>query len=41
MDGAPGWQSTNNPNNPNDKVLVSAHYEPNDVPVFKGLRAEE
>lgn len=38
-DGAPGWQSTNNPNNPNDKVLVSAHYEPSEVPVFKGLRA--
>lgn len=38
-DGAPGWQSANNPNNPNDKKLVSAHYRPNAVPEFKGLRA--
>lgn len=38
-DGAPGWQSANNPNNPNDKKLTSAHYRPNNIPVFKGLRA--
>jgi hypothetical protein len=38
-DGAPGWQSANNPNNPNDKILVNAHYAPTVVPVFKGLKA--
>jgi len=38
-DGAPGWQSANNPNNPNDKKITSAHYAPPVVPVFKGLRA--
>lgn len=38
-DGAPGWQNANNPNNPNDKKLASAHYKPPVVPMFKGLRA--
>jgi hypothetical protein len=38
-DGAPGWESANNPNNPDDKKITSAHYEPPVVPVFKGLVA--
>lgn len=38
-DGAPGWQNANNPNNPNDRKIVSAHYRPPVVPYFKGLKA--
>lgn len=38
-DGAPGWANANNPNNPNDKKLANAHYRPQNVPVFTGLRA--
>ncbi|MGK0367436.1 MAG: hypothetical protein ACI9QD_000571 [Thermoproteota archaeon] len=38
-DGAPGWVSANNPNNPNDLKLANAHYNPPNVPVFRGLKA--
>lgn len=38
-DGARGWANANNPNNPNDKKITSAHYKPPVVPIFKGLRA--
>ena len=38
-DGAPGWKNANNPNNPKDKILANAHYRPQTVPIFKGLKA--
>lgn len=38
-DGAPGWENANNPNNPNDLKITSAHYEPPNVPVFIGNKA--
>jgi cell migration-inducing and hyaluronan-binding protein len=38
-DGAPGWESANNPNNPKDRKIASAHYAPPFVPVFKGNSA--
>lgn len=38
-DGAPGWQSTGNPNNPHDRVLESVYYKPSVVPLFDGLVA--
>lgn len=38
-DGAPGWLNANNPNNPQDKILASAHYDPPSIPIFKGNRA--
>jgi hypothetical protein len=37
-DGAPGWESANNPNNPDDKKIVSAHYQPSVMPTFTGLK---
>lgn len=36
-DGAPGTESANNPNNPDDKKLVVAHYSPPVTPVFSEL----
>lgn len=38
-DGAPGTSSNNNPRNPGDKGLGNAHYSPQTVPVFRGLKA--
>ncbi len=38
-DGAPTNASANNPNNPEDKKINSAHYSPPNKPVFKNLVA--
>lgn len=38
-DGAPNGGLTNNPNNPNDRKIGSAHYRPDNIPTFRGLRA--
>ncbi|WP_412471199.1 G8 domain-containing protein [Halobacteriovorax sp. RT-2-4] len=38
-DGAPDGALRNNPNNPEDRELVSAHYGPSTYPVFKNLVA--
>ncbi|MCB0356807.1 MAG: hypothetical protein KDD40_07350, partial [Bdellovibrionales bacterium] len=36
-DGAPDGALRNNPNNPNDRELLPAHYFPAEIPVFKNL----
>jgi hypothetical protein len=38
-DGAPTGALINNPNNPNDRAIQSAHYEPPNIPTFTGLIA--
>ncbi|MCO4793523.1 MAG: hypothetical protein KC493_07420 [Bacteriovoracaceae bacterium] len=38
-DGAANGALTNNPNNPNDRKLGSAHYDPDNIPTFRGLKA--
>ena len=38
-DGASGPSTTNNPRNPQDTKLISAHYAPSSIPTFIGLRA--
>ncbi len=37
--GAPTGGLTNNPNNPNDRAVQSAHYAPTILPTFRGLKA--
>ena len=36
-DGAANGALTNNPNNPNDRAIGSAHYRPDNIPTFRGL----
>lgn len=36
-DGSAEGASTNNPRNPQDRQMVSAHYSPKEVPIFKDL----
>ncbi len=38
-DGAATGNLTNNPNNPNDRIIQSAHYSPPQIPIFIGLKA--